>query len=35
MRIPYDDTMTLEVFTPDRQDLVRSRRILQRIIGSA
>jgi sugar phosphate isomerase/epimerase len=35
MRIPYDDTMTLEVFTPDSNDLVRSRRALQRIIGSA
>jgi sugar phosphate isomerase/epimerase len=32
-QIPYDDTMTLEIFTPDRNDLVRSRNILQEMCG--
>jgi sugar phosphate isomerase/epimerase len=30
-QIPYDDTMTLEIFTPDRDDLVRSRDILEKM----
>lgn len=30
-QIPYDDTMTLEIFTPDRDDLIRSRNILQKM----
>jgi sugar phosphate isomerase/epimerase len=30
-QLPYDDTMTLEIFTPDRADLVRSRNILQKM----
>jgi sugar phosphate isomerase/epimerase len=30
-QIPYDDTMTLEIFTPDRDDLVRSRNMLQKM----
>lgn len=31
--IRYDDTMTLEVFTADRADLIRSRDALQKMIG--
>ena len=30
-KLPYDDTMTLEIFTPDLADLVRSRNILQKM----
>jgi len=32
-QINYDDTMTLEVFTADRTDLIRSRNALQNMIG--
>lgn len=32
--IPYDETMTLEIFTEDRSDLVRSRRALQTLLGA-
>ena len=32
--IHYNDTMTLEIFTPDRADLVRSRHLLQRMLAS-
>lgn len=32
-KIQYDDTITLEIFTPDRTDLVRSRNALQKMIG--
>jgi sugar phosphate isomerase/epimerase len=33
-QIQYDDTMTLEIFTEDRTDLIRSRNALQRIMDS-
>ncbi len=33
-RIGYDDTLTLEIFSPDRADLVTSRRKLENIIKS-
>jgi sugar phosphate isomerase/epimerase len=33
-RIAYDDTITLEIFTEDRFDLVRSREALQALMGS-
>lgn len=33
-KIHFDDTMTLEIFTEDRTDLIRSRDILQKIIGT-
>jgi len=32
-KIHYDDTMTLEIFTPDRNDLIRSRNALQKMRG--
>lgn len=32
-RIGYDDTLTLEIFTNNRSDLVRSREALQAILG--
>jgi len=32
--IPYDDTITLEIFTPRRADLVHSRKQLQRMFSS-
>ena len=32
-QIAYDDTMTLEVFTSDRNDLVRSRNFLQNLLA--
>jgi sugar phosphate isomerase/epimerase len=33
-RIGYDDTLTLEIFSPNRDDLVTSRRKLENILGS-
>jgi sugar phosphate isomerase/epimerase len=33
-RVGYDDTLTLEVFSPDRADLVTSRRKLEKILES-
>ena len=33
-RIGYDDTLTLEIFSPDRADLVTSRRKLENIMES-
>jgi hypothetical protein len=30
----YDDTMTLEIFSPNRADLVASRRKLEKILES-
>jgi sugar phosphate isomerase/epimerase len=33
-RIEYDGTMTLEVFTGKRSDLVRSRQVLQTLMGA-
>ena len=32
-QIHYDDTMTLEIFTTDRTDLIRSRNALQKMMG--
>mgnify|MGYP000079583614 CR=1 FL=1 len=32
--IDYDETMTLEIFTPERSDLVRSREMLQKMINA-
>jgi len=32
-QIHYDDTMTLEIFTADRTDLIRSRNALQKMMG--
>ena len=32
--IAYDDTMTLEIFTPDRADLVRSRHLLHSMLSA-
>ncbi len=34
-RISYDDTMTLEIFTPDPNDLLHSRSILEEMLGPA
>jgi sugar phosphate isomerase/epimerase len=31
-RIGYDDTVTLEIFSPDRDDLVASRRLLEKVL---
>lgn len=33
-QIDYDDTMTLEIFTADRTDLIRSRNALQNMLGT-
>ena len=33
-QIDYDNTMTLEIFTPDRTDLVRSRSLLEKLIAA-
>ena len=33
-QIGYDNTMTLEIFTPDRADLVRSRGLLEKMIAA-
>lgn len=32
-KIHYDDTMTLEIFTEDRADLIRSRNALRKMLG--
>jgi len=33
-QLDYDETMTLEIFTPDRADLVNSRQLLQKMLAA-